>query len=575
MKIKDLEWWIVGILGLTAFILAIIGFNTLFLNAGVDRNFLDLAFHAMKMFGMEFADDYKSPLPISLEIARWLGPGVLLYAATKAIIFFIKKELKYFSAKFFNNHIIVTSLNEKTKYLVNDLLNNGRKVIVVPETEDSDEISIQGNADITILEGEFSNTKFLKKIAAHKAKYFVFAGNDEANISNAILTYNFLINNRLKKKQIIFTHAADDRKFRELSELNFFEEITKLNSKNKNCEIRIFSGNERISRNIFNSFAPDIFIPVNKINDEQIHTAVIGSNDLALSMIIRLARLGNFANLKKMKITLYYEGSQMLDNLNYSYPNLDKIVDLIPIETRLDYLTPDLIEKSNNDHPFASIYIVCEDDELSGKVLNTLSKVDSKNELKVILALENPDGILNRWYNSELLDNINLYKINITERSFTEESIISEKTDELAKKVHEFYLPSPEKRDPEKSSHKEWELLPVDFKNQNREQADHIYVKLRALGCKAVSFNSPEPEFKIDRKSEMFEILSEMEHNRWMAHMYLSGWQFGETRNDKRKIHTDLIPYPDLSEQVKDWDRNAIENIPKLLSLVNLKIVKS
>ena len=83
----------------------------------------------MKIFGMEFVDNFQSPLPWQLEISRWLAPGVILYTAAKAILYFIKREFKSLTIKFYKNHVIVNSLIDKSRLLVNDLLKNGRKVI--------------------------------------------------------------------------------------------------------------------------------------------------------------------------------------------------------------------------------------------------------------------------------------------------------------------------------------------------------------------------------------------------------------------------------------------------------------
>jgi len=150
--------------------------------------------------------------------------------------------------------------------------------------------------------------------------------------------------------------------------------------------------------------------------------------------------------------------------------------------------------------------LLCEDDSLSSNILKKLIRNDAKEQINVVLALINPTGILSKWYDVKTIANIRLNKFNLIEESFTKRSIISNEMDELAKLIHQSYLPSPEKRNPEKASHKEWENLGIDFKNQNREQADHMVVKIRALGCKIVPLDSPEKEFVIDKNSEILSI---------------------------------------------------------------------
>lgn len=573
MKIRDLEWWIVGSLGILSFIFAIIGFDIVYTANGTERNILDLMFQSMKIFGMEFIDDFQSPLPWQLETARWLAPGVLLYTAAKAILYFIQRELKSLLIKFYKNHVIVTSLNEKSRYLVNDLLKNGRKVIVIAGVENSKKLDLLEKEGAVIIEGDFANEKFLKTISAHKAKYFVFVDDDETNISNAILTYQYLNKFGSQDLHSLFTHVSDDVKLKEYVELKFFEELLKQKPAESNCEIRVFSINERSTRTIFQKYPPDMNRKISSKNDKQVHTTIIGSGDLALSMIVRLARMGHYANLKPIKVSWFHDGMEIYNKLKHSFPQIDKIIELHSYEGALELLNISQIEELNNSHSFSAVYIVNKDDHLSTKILTLISGIETKVPIKVVLTLMNPNGILNRWYNATEIKNIELYKFNLIEESFTEDSIISEKNDEFAKKVHEFYLPPPEKRNPNKSSQVEWDDLAFDFKIQNRAQADHIYVKLRALGLEAVSSEDERKKIAIDDTSELFEALAESEHNRWMAQLYLNGWKFSETRDDSKKLHTDLIPYAQLSENVKDWDRDAVRNIPKLMAQQNLKLI--
>jgi hypothetical protein len=58
------------------------------------------------------------------------------------------------------------------------------------------------------------------------------------------------------------------------------------------------------------------------------------------------------------------------------------------------------------------------------------------------------------------------------------------------------------------------------------------------------------------------ELLSEAEHNGWMVDRMLNGWKYGRKRNDADKIHDDLIPYSQLSEEIKNYDRWTIVGKP-------------
>ncbi len=70
------------------------------------------------------------------------------------------------------------------------------------------------------------------------------------------------------------------------------------------------------------------------------------------------------------------------------------------------------------------------------------------------------------------------------------------------------------------------------------------------------------------------EILAMKVHDVWGEMRKEEGWELGKERNDIKKTQPCLIPYENLPENEKDYDRKtAIETIKTLLAL-GYKIVK-
>ncbi|MBQ8610896.1 MAG: Ryanodine receptor Ryr [Oscillospiraceae bacterium] len=53
------------------------------------------------------------------------------------------------------------------------------------------------------------------------------------------------------------------------------------------------------------------------------------------------------------------------------------------------------------------------------------------------------------------------------------------------------------------------------------------------------------------------EILAEDIHDAWAAGRLAEGWQYGPVRDDLRRTHPDLVPYGDLPEGEKEYDRRT------------------
>ena len=64
------------------------------------------------------------------------------------------------------------------------------------------------------------------------------------------------------------------------------------------------------------------------------------------------------------------------------------------------------------------------------------------------------------------------------------------------------------------------------------------------------------------------EDIAKNVHEVWSAGRMKDGWTYGEERNDTEKKHPCLVPYEELSEEEKVYDRNtSIETIKLILKL--------
>lgn len=114
--------------------------------------------------------------------------------------------------------------------------------------------------------------------------------------------------------------------------------------------------------------------------------------------------------------------------------------------------------------------------------------------------------------------------------------------------------------------------LPEDLKFSNIRQAQGIYEKLTEFGF-FIDVKGKEGQImKID--GELLETMAEREHEMWVQERIKSGWQLG-AKDVTKKTTPYLIPYAELSEEIKDLDREAIRNIPVLLDMINMGIYKT
>lgn len=67
---------------------------------------------------------------------------------------------------------------------------------------------------------------------------------------------------------------------------------------------------------------------------------------------------------------------------------------------------------------------------------------------------------------------------------------------------------------------------------------------------------------------ELTENMARNVHEIWAAGRIAEGWSYGPQRDDNLKQHPCLIPYENLPESERDYDRNtAVETLKLILSL--------
>ena len=82
---------------------------------------------------------------------------------------------------------------------------------------------------------------------------------------------------------------------------------------------------------------------------------------------------------------------------------------------------------------------------------------------------------------------------------------------------------------------------------------------------------------KIDLPKDLLvltEQIAENVHENWSQSRIADGWTYGKERNDAKKTTPCLVPYNELSDSEKEYDRvTAIETL-KLIVALGYKITK-
>ena len=71
------------------------------------------------------------------------------------------------------------------------------------------------------------------------------------------------------------------------------------------------------------------------------------------------------------------------------------------------------------------------------------------------------------------------------------------------------------------------------------------------------------------------ERLAENSHDIWARLRLEQGWTYGPKRDDAQKRHPDLIPYAELPDSEKQYDRNAAMETLRAIIALGYRIQKA
>jgi hypothetical protein len=299
---------------------------------------------------------------------------------------------------------------------------------------------------------------------------------------------------------------------------------------------------------------------------------VVGTSAFGRALIVELARLWRVFKADasvRLPVTLVgADSAAFAADLMAQRP-------MVPAHCALECV--ERLEDIGATTPFR-VY-VCDDDEdlaLSIALTSTTLWRGSPGSLVVRLnRLASYRGLFT-GEGGNLLDNLGerLRLVGLTDLASDPGLIGEDLTEHLAQTIHERYLREQLGRGRAMSSEKammHWHELDEGYRRANRAQARDIGRKLRAIGCTVAPMLSTGVPFAM--AADEAEMLARHEHARWCAERSGEGWRLGP-RNDKKKLHPDLVPWEKLGDASRDNDRQAIRDMPEVLAEVGLRIVR-
>jgi hypothetical protein len=135
----------------------------------------------------------------------------------------------------------------------------------------------------------------------------------------------------------------------------------------------------------------------------------------------------------------------------------------------------------------------------------------------------------------------------------------------IARLGHERYVR--EHPDPDVPSRRPWDALAPFYRSSNVRQ---VLATLAGAVEVGRSWGAGEDAAGLPDDDQL-ERMAQMEHASWSAHLTENGWRYGDGRDDVRKLHPDLRPWDDLTDEAKDKNRQGVASTLELLATLGYR----
>lgn len=535
----------------------------------------DLLYQSVQLFVLQL-QVLPGKTPWTLDVTRWSAAAVSFYAVLRAGSVLFAGELDRWRLRRLTGHVVVCGLGRKGLQLALDFLARGDRVVIIEKDEENDHLLAAREAGALVVLNAAADEAILRQARVAQASVLLaVTGDDGANIETAMVARR-LVHREAPGRTTplrVHAHVGDLR-------LCGLIRASKVLVSEEPVEAAPFNIHEAAARVLLRDTPLDRerLLPG---DPRFVHLCIVGFGQMGESVALQAARLLHLANGSRARMTLIdRKAEERRRRFLGRCPGFTAVADLDVLEGDVEYADVlGQLEEWGRDPGRLLDIVVCFDDDRRGLAC-ALALIERLRErrvpVRVRMSQEAGLSTLARGTGTgSWTGRISVF--GMIDRLCTRESVLGESLDQLAREAHEDYLrrkvaqgEAPGSR----PSLRPWSELDEFYRESNRQQADHIPVKLRAIGCHTEPTPLDADTGGFAFTPEEVELLARMEHERWCARHLLDGWRWGDTHDELARTHPCILPWEKLEERYRDNDRGAVRHIPELLALVSQRIVR-
>jgi hypothetical protein len=494
-----------------------------------------------------------------LHVARLAAPLVAAYAIVQALAAVFRDQMEAYRLRFVRHHVVVAGLGAKGTRLARSLLRRGDRVVVIEADSVNTDVDLIRALGGLVVVGDARDLETQRRARVPEAGNLVsLCGDDGVNVEVATRARELATGRRAGRLRCTVDLVSP-----ELSLLLATEELERYGQ----APVRIDFVNTcaAAAQALLRSHPPFRSLGTDGSSSPVL---IVGDGRTARHLVLAIARSWGLQRTcdptERLPMGLVGPDAERLTQAQDAHPELCRFAEL---EAFRDARTAAAARAP-------SMVFVCPDDDAAATATALdLRTVLRGRRIEIVVVLQRSAGL------GGLLDSAPEPAGGPTMATFGMLDVTSEPdvllggtTELLARALHRIYLAAHAgEAAADDPALREWSELPELLRESNRDQAAHIAVKLAKVHRTVGQLTDWDVALRPFSDEEV-EEMARLEHDRWVDERRAAGWTPGP-RDPLVRTSPYLVPWDDLSEEVRDHDRMFVRELPRILAAVGLQAV--
>lgn len=538
-------------------------------------------YHALQLFLLD-SEHYTTDVPWTLQVGRLLC-GITGLAAMVAILSAaLGSSLLGLLVRLRGRHVIVVGPGPISMAVARSARRAHQHVLLIGARSKAAELKLEAAGSFPTLTGSIDQESFLRRCGASSAARVLCVGRDDAdNLAVAAALEHLPVPSTGQARKVLVTNP--EARACLSAGPGFLAGI----------ELVALDIDERRARRFFEQHPLDFLplqVPASGEAPLRATLVVLGWSNFLAALVVQAGRIAHYPSAALTRVLLITPGPQPeLDGFRRHWPALDEVLELshvrfAPGDPGLRLLLLDEAERAERRHEPLTVVIsggLEVSDHLGAALWIQRLLPPGTDAARLVPDIEAAQELEDLVGSATFrADNPNVSAFVCPSLESTLSPDLEDSVDRLARGLHAEYLRSrglarAGAADTSlRPAEKPWEHLDETFRISTRAQADHLPIKLRAIGCEvAPAAGSASGETELTR--DEVELLARLEHQRWSAERRLAGWTLAPARDDRLQHHNHLVPWDELDESERYIDRDVVTGANRALRPLGLVVRRS